>query len=191
MNLFFRTVEVLKQRRALLLWLAVLAVGFTAQAVTISATGKVTQGTAWELVAVSPLIAGDEPSLSMSGSLVSPPDATTITVYRPELSGGYGKERKFRISVSRTDGMALSLRWSTEMQVIWDPTSQQGVISTTYIGYLELSDPNTSYDFVDIVFKPRGEGVTFFVQYSVDANDLDMVSNTLITFTVIDLGEVQ
>ena len=72
----------------------------------------------------------------------------------------------------------------------WTPSNQSGSVTPLYTGYLELSMAGVSYDFVDIVFRPRGEIVTFYIQYALDPDDLDLMGGTSITFTVIDMGNL-
>ena len=189
MSLLPGTYLALKQRKALLLCLGVLIFAVSTGAVTLSATGKVTGDIAWEIIAVSPELAGDGPVLNASSQMVSPADSTEIVVNRPEITGGYGQQRKYRVIVTRSSGMKISLRLS-EIPVAWTPSNQSGSVTPLYTGYLELSMAGVSYDFVDIVFRPRGEIVTFYIQYALDPDDLDLMGGTSITFTVIDMGNL-
>ncbi|WP_367356919.1 hypothetical protein [Mesotoga sp.] len=188
MNFLIRIYIALKQRKALLLCLGILILAVSVQAVTLSATGKVTTDIAWNLVTVSPEIAGDGPAFS-SGSLVSPEDATMIVVERPEIVGGQGKDRVFRVMATLSSGAQISLKLSS-MPIMWNPSNRSGSVTPLYTGYLTLATQGVSSDFVDIVFHPLGESVTFYVQYLLDADDVSFMGDSVITFTVIDMGEI-
>jgi hypothetical protein len=188
MIFLIRTYIALKQRKALLLCLGILILAVSLQAVTLSATGKVTTDVAWELVTVSPEIAGDGPAFS-SGSLVSPEDATMIVIERPEIAGGQGKDRMFRVMATLSSGAQISLRLSSE-PILWNPSNKRGSVTLLYNGYLTLATQGVASDFLDIVFHPVGEVITFYVQYLLDPDDVSFLGDSVITFTVIDLGEI-
>jgi len=182
--------QVQKQRKLLLLLLSfffvVITAATTLQAVTITTTGKVTNAIAWELIADSPSIAGDGPVFS--GDLVSALDATRLFVARPPIQGGYGQDRRYRITVERSGGAAVSIRWSEEIPAVWDSLGQQtGTITPLYNNTLELVNQGVEYNFLDIVFQPRSKSVEYFAQYAINSVSIIDSGDSIIIFRVYDI----
>jgi len=99
MSLLPGTYLALKQRKALLLCLGVLIFAVSTGAVTLSATGKVTGDIAWEIIAVSPELAGDGPVLNASSQMVSPADSTKRVV-NSRKSPRLRTRKKYRVIVT-------------------------------------------------------------------------------------------
>ena len=126
--------------------------------------------------------------LNASSQMVSPADSTKIVVNRPEITAVTDK-KEYRVIVTR------SFRYEDIAEVVRNTGSVDSFESkrfchATLHRLSRTFNGRGIYDFVDIVFRPRGEIVSFYIQYALDPDDLDLMGGTSITFTVIDMGNL-